>query len=100
MNTASVLWKNQDGFDFLGLYHRKMAYLHKNGRKYRLRSFPSKKALTKMRTRMKEETASRGRLSWLLNLMVDLLNPMIQGWRHFYAHLDVDLSMANRFLSK
>jgi len=104
MNTSksklACLWKSQDGFDFLGFHHRKMPYLHKNGTKYRLRSFPSKKAMKKMRTRVKEETASRGRLNWSLNLMVDLLNPMIQGWRNFYAHLDVDRSMANRFLSK
>ncbi|WP_279513607.1 MULTISPECIES: group II intron maturase-specific domain-containing protein [unclassified Paenibacillus] len=32
--------------------------------------------------------------------MVDLLNPMIQGWRNYYAHLDVDRKMANRFLAK
>ncbi|WP_246358749.1 group II intron maturase-specific domain-containing protein [Paenibacillus phytorum] len=67
---------------------------------YRLRSFPSKKAMKKMRTRLKEETASRGRLNWSLKLMVELLNPMIQGWRNFYAHQDVDRSMANRFLTK
>ncbi|WP_317618290.1 group II intron maturase-specific domain-containing protein [Paenibacillus sp. PL91] len=94
------LWKNQDGFDFLGFHHRKMPYLHKNGTKYRLRSFPSKKAMKKMRTRVKEETATKGRLNWPLKLMVELLNPMIQGWRNFYDHLDVDRSMANRFLSK
>ncbi|MNV78034.1 Group II intron, maturase-specific domain [compost metagenome] len=32
--------------------------------------------------------------------MAELLNPMIQGWRNFYAHQDVDRSMANRFLAK
>lgn len=25
---------------------------------------------------------------------------MIQGWRNYYAHLDVDRGMANRFLAK
>ncbi|MEC0264532.1 group II intron maturase-specific domain-containing protein [Paenibacillus anseongense] len=59
-------------------------------------SFPMKK----MRTRLNEETASRGRLTWPLKQTVELLNPMIQGWRNYYAHLDVDRSMANRFLAK
>ncbi|WP_373463765.1 group II intron maturase-specific domain-containing protein [Paenibacillus sp. V4I9] len=53
-----------------------------------------------MRTRVKEETASRGLLNCQLNMMVKLLNPMIQGWRNYYAHQDVDRSMANRFLGK
>ncbi|WP_373461101.1 reverse transcriptase domain-containing protein [Paenibacillus sp. V4I5] len=48
------LWKNEDGFDFLGFHHRKMPYLHKNGVMYRLRSFPSKKAMKKMRLRVKK----------------------------------------------
>ncbi|MDQ0885888.1 hypothetical protein QFZ81_000976 [Paenibacillus sp. V4I9] len=104
MNTSKSklvsLWKNQDGFDFLGFHHRKMPYLHKTGTKHRLRSFPSKKAMKKMRTRVKEETASRGLLNCQLNMMVKLLNPMIQGWRNYYAHQDVDRSMANRFLGK
>nr|WP_240159887.1 group II intron reverse transcriptase/maturase [Paenibacillus aceris] len=104
MNTSKSklvsLWKNQDGFNFLGFHHRKMPYLHRTGTKYRLRSFPSKKAMKKMRTRVKEETASRGLLNCQLNMMVKLLNPMIQGWRNYYAHQDVDRSMANRFLGK
>ncbi|RKN59704.1 group II intron reverse transcriptase/maturase [Paenibacillus ginsengarvi] len=104
MNTSKsrlvCLWKNQDGFDFLGFHHRKMPYLHKKGTVYRLRSFPSKKAMKKMRLRVKEETASRGLLNWPLNRMVDFLNPMIQGWRNYYAHLDVDRKTSNRFLAK
>ncbi|TCM87929.1 group II intron reverse transcriptase/maturase [Paenibacillus sp. BK033] len=94
------LWQNREGFDFLGFDYRKMPHLHKKGAMYRLRCFPSKKAMKKMRTRVKEETASRGRLQWPLKFMVDLLNPMIQGWRNYYAHLDVDRKMANRFLAK
>nr|WP_275901724.1 reverse transcriptase domain-containing protein [Paenibacillus sp. SYP-B3998] len=35
MNTSKsklvCLWKNQDGFDFLGFHHRKMPHLHKKG---------------------------------------------------------------------
>ncbi|MGO4272233.1 group II intron maturase-specific domain-containing protein, partial [Paenibacillus sp. TAF58] len=33
-------------------------------------------------------------------LMVERLNPMIQGWGNFYAHMDVYRSMSNRFLAK
>lgn len=104
MNTSKSklvsLWRGQEGFDFLGFHHRKMPYLHKKGTIYVLRSFPSKKAMKRMRSRVKEETAPRGRLQWSLQSMVELLNPMIQGWRNYYAHLDVDRKTANRFLAK
>jgi RNA-directed DNA polymerase len=104
MNTSKSklvrLWKNEDGFDFLGFHHRKMPYLHKNGVMYTLRSFPSKKAMKKMRLRVKEETSPRGRLQWSLKLMMEILNPMIQGWRNYYAHLDVDRKKSNDFLAK
>ncbi|MCY9670878.1 reverse transcriptase/maturase family protein, partial [Paenibacillus alginolyticus] len=78
MNTSKSklvrLWKNEDGFDFLGFHHRKMPYLHKNGVMYRLRSFPLKKAMKKIRLCVKEETSPRGGLQWSLKLMVEKLN--------------------------
>ncbi|WP_218103802.1 reverse transcriptase domain-containing protein [Paenibacillus hemerocallicola] len=53
------LWLDKDGFDFLGFHHRRMPGLFKAGKFYDLRSFPSKKAMKKMRAKVKEVSAPR-----------------------------------------
>ena len=63
-----------------------------------LRSFPSRKAIQKMRAKVKEETSPRNRLYWSPEQLIDTLNPRIQGWRNYYA--TVDPGMSRRFLSK
>lgn len=103
MNTSKSklvhLWEGKEGFDFLGYTHRRMPYWVKNGRKYYyLRSIPSRKAMKKMRTKVREELAPRTRLAWSLRDLIAKMNPMIQGWRNYYAAIDE--SMANRFLAK
>jgi group II intron reverse transcriptase/maturase len=93
------LWKDKEGFDFLGHTHRRMPYWGRNGQvMYYLRSFPSSKAMKKMRTRVKEELAPRTRLGWSLRDLIKRMNPIIQGWKNYYAA--VDPGMANRFLNK
>ncbi|MFC5647700.1 group II intron maturase-specific domain-containing protein [Paenibacillus solisilvae] len=63
---------------------------------YILRSYPSKKAMKKMKEKIKEVTEPRNRLFWTMNQMVKELNPKIQGWRNYYA-MD---SFADQFLNK
>jgi RNA-directed DNA polymerase len=93
------LWINKKGFDFLGYHHRRLPMLRKGGWvAHILRSFPSEKAMKKMRTQVKEVTAPRNRLMWSLNDMVKVLNPKIQGWRNYYAAIDPGIS--NGFLCK
>lgn len=65
---------------------------------YDLRSIPSKKAMKKMRDKVKEVTAPRARLYWSPKQMVDKLNPVIQGWKNYYGR--VDPGMSNKFLLK
>ena len=95
------LWieeKNQ-GFDFLGYHHRRLPAYRKGGKKaWILRSFPSKKAMKKMRSKVKEVTAPRKKLTRTLNELVEELNPKIQGWRNYYAK--ADKGSANGFLRK
>lgn len=92
------LWLDKDGFDFLGFHHRRMPRLFKAGTFYDLRSFPSKKAMKKMRAKVKEISAPRSVLYWSPKQMVDNLNPIIQGWRNYYG--SVDPGMSNKFLTK
>lgn len=103
MNTTKSrlvnIWTDADGFDFLGYHHRRLPLIRKSGvRSYILRSYPSKKAMKKMKSVVKEETAPRNRLHWSMNDMVKKLNPKIQGWRNYYSAIDPQCS--NRFLSK
>jgi RNA-directed DNA polymerase len=100
MNTTKSklinLWDDKVGFDFLGMHHRKIPKQVKGKDRYMLRSYPSKKAMKKMKEKVKEVTEPRNRLFWTMNKMVEELNPKIQGWRNYYA-MD---SFADLFLNK
>lgn len=93
------IWDDTQGFDFLGHHHRRLPVMRKGGITARvLRTFPSKKAMKKMRTKVKEVTSPRSLLKRPMNDIVGMLNPIIQGWRNYYA--GIDPGAANRFLSK
>ncbi|MDQ0192377.1 group II intron reverse transcriptase/maturase [Paenibacillus wynnii] len=100
MNTSKSklinLWGDKEGFDFLGMHHRKISKQIKGRNIHLLRSYPSKKAMKKMRQKVKEITEPRSRLSWSMNQIVKVLNPRIQGWKNYYA-FD---SFADKFLDK
>lgn len=100
MNTTKSklinLWDDKVGFDFLGMHHRKIPKQVKGEDRNMLRSYPSKKAMKKMKEKVKEVTEPRNRLFWTMNKMVEELNPKIQGWRNYYA-MD---SFADLFLNK
>ncbi|MFB5764131.1 group II intron reverse transcriptase/maturase [Paenibacillus medicaginis] len=103
MNTSKSklvnLWEGKEGFDFLGHTHRRMPYWGKNGRiLYYFRSCPSRKAMKKMRDKVKEAFKQRGILQWSLDDMIKHMNPKIQGWKNAYAKCDP--WTANRFLAK
>jgi len=96
------LWKGKknEGFDFLG-YHHKRLPVYRQGRgqtAWVLRSFPSRKAMKKMRSKVKEVTAPKKKLAGTLDDMVRELNPKIQGWRNYYTK--ADKGCANGFLRK
>ncbi|WP_182540677.1 group II intron maturase-specific domain-containing protein [Fontibacillus panacisegetis] len=91
------LWGEKQGFDFLGMHHRKIPKKLKGNKTVSiLRSFPSKKAMKGMRQKVKEATEPRNRLFWAMNKVVEELNPKIQGWKNYYG-LD---TFADLFLNK
>jgi len=100
MNTSKSklinLWDDKEGFDFLGMHHRKIPKQIKGTERHILRSYPSKKAMKKMKEKVKEVTEPRNRLFWTMDKMVEELNPKIQGWKNYYA-MD---SFADLFLNK
>ena len=93
------IWQCDQGFDFLGHHLRRMPVWRKGGKVARiLRCIPSKKAMKKMRSKVKEATAPRHLLPKKINEIIKSLNPKIIGWRNYYGK--VDKGAANRFLAK
>ena len=93
------IWEDDQGFDFLGHHFRRLPVMRKGGKEARiLRCFPSKKAMKKMRTKVKEATAARYLLPKKIDDVIKELNPKIRGWRNYYAK--VDPGVANSFLAK
>jgi RNA-directed DNA polymerase len=107
MNTTKSklinLWDDKEGFDFLGMSHRKIPKQIKGTERHILRSYPSKKAMKKMKEKVKEVTEPRNRLFWTMNKMVEELNPKIQGWRNYYggdAFADLFLNKIDWYIRK
>lgn len=72
------LWDDTQGFDFLGMHHRKIPKMLKGNKVVSiLRSYPSKKVMKNMRQKVKEVTEPRNRLHRTMNRMVEELNPKI-----------------------
>jgi RNA-directed DNA polymerase len=93
------IWQCDQGFDFLGHHLRRMPIWRKGGKVARiLRCVPSKKAMKKMRLKVKEATAPRHILYKKMNEIIKSLNPKISGWRNYYGK--VDKGAAKGFLSK
>lgn len=80
------LWDGKEGFDFLGFHHRRKQSETAKGQKYNeTHQFPSKKAMNKMRQKIREVFASRVMLLLDVRDMVDILNPKIVGMRNYYG---------------
>ena len=65
-----------DGFDFLGFHHRMVRSL-KYGKVYCHR-WPSRRAMTSVRTKVKAMTAPRDRRKWPMEALVKELNPVLR----------------------
>ena len=72
----------KDGFDFLGFYHRQM----KSGRlkRYYLQKWPSKKAMKRLRAKVRDVLGRRFTLPWSLSDIVKRLNPLLRGWMNYF----------------
>jgi hypothetical protein len=79
------IWDDTDGFDFLGLHHRKFPVRKKGGFKiYVMSHIPSKKAMKKMREKIKEFVGKNNKLFLSMEDIVEGLNRRLQGFKNYY----------------
>ena len=80
------MWDGQEGFDFLGMHHRRKTVETKYGRKYQETfQFPSRKAMKKMKAAIKENVNSRRLLKLDMKVLIKNINPKITGWKNYYS---------------
>jgi len=80
------LWTGEEGFDFLGMHHRKTkAETSKGQVYYTTQQWLCHKAEERIREVGKERLASPNMRHCSFQEHVEYLNPKIQGWRNDYA---------------
>lgn len=80
------MWDGKEGFDFLGMHHRRISGFTREGiRYYTVYQFPTDKAMKKMRFKVKEVIGKRSVLIKSLQELVKELNPILRGWRNYYG---------------
>ena len=87
MKTKIVcMWDGKEGFDFLGMHHRRMTAETKQGKRYQeTYQYPSRKAMKKMKAAIKSNVNSRRLLVAREEDLIKNLNPKITGWRNYYT---------------
>lgn len=79
------MWDGKEGFDFLGIHHRRMVSETSKGATYKETfQYPSKKAMKKMKSAIKENVNRRSLLVASEEVLIKTLNPKITGWRNYY----------------
>jgi RNA-directed DNA polymerase len=79
------MWDGKEGFDFLGIHHRRFTKMKKNGKPYgETYQYPSKKAMKKMKSAIKENINQRNKLPKSEEELIKVMNPKIVGWRNYY----------------
>ncbi|MBY0014611.1 group II intron reverse transcriptase/maturase [Paenibacillus typhae] len=79
------LWTGDEGFDFLGMHHRKTKAETSQGKVYyTTQQWLTKKAEERIRGVVKERLAPPSMRSKSFAEQVEWLNPKIQGWRNYY----------------
>ena len=80
------MWDGEEGFDFLGMYHKRMTKTTREGKKYRCTGqIPSNKAMNKMRETVRRVVCRRSVLACDVEKLIKELNPIIRGWRNYYG---------------
>jgi RNA-directed DNA polymerase len=77
-----MLANGAEGFDFLGYHHRLV--MSRRWRKRYCQRWPSRRAMTAVRTKIRAITAVRSRLKWPIGRVVAELNPVLRGWSNYF----------------
>ncbi|MDP4096525.1 group II intron reverse transcriptase/maturase [Paenibacillus sp. P96] len=97
------LWTGEEGFDFLGMHHRKTkAENSKRQVYYTTQQWLSKKAEERIRGVVKERLAPPNMRHKPLQEHVEWLNPKIQGWRNYYytVHSRRKMAKLDRYIEQ
>ncbi|MFG6414244.1 group II intron reverse transcriptase/maturase [Roseateles sp. DC23W] len=105
----AVLTQGQEGFDFLGCHlHKRMSgrlWQQKGLKRYYLQNWPSRKAMNRVRERVRGLTP-RGRCHEDVRSVIAQLNPVLRGWGQYFQtgnaanhFLDVDNYVVGRLRS-
>ena len=80
------MWDGKEGFDFLGMHHRRMTTETSKGQLYKeTYQYPSRKAMKKMKAEIKKNVNSRSLLVAKEEDLIKNLNPKITGWKNYYS---------------
>lgn len=80
------LWTGKEGFDFLGMHHRKTkAETSKGHVYYTTQQWLCKKAEQHIRDVIKEQLAPPKARVQSIKQHVEWLNPRVRGWRNYYS---------------
>jgi hypothetical protein len=78
------LSKGQQGFDFLGFHHHKVASWRRRGRYY-LQRWPATRAMNAIRAKVREATDRRF-VGYSLEWIVGNLNRVLRGWGAYFRY--------------
>lgn len=79
------MWDGKEGFDFLGMHHRRMTTETEHGKTFQeTYQYPCKKAMKKIKATVKVNVNSRQLLVAKEEDLIKNLNPKIMGWRNYY----------------
>jgi RNA-directed DNA polymerase len=84
--TVVDLREGREGFDFLGCHFRARVsgrMLERGERRYYLHRWPSQRAMTRVRGKIKAKTG-RGRAGQDLREIIADLNPVLRGWGNYF----------------
>ena len=80
------MWDGKEGFDFLGMHHRRMTTETKQGSTFQeTYQYPSRKAMKKMKSAIKSNVNSRSLLVASEEDLIKNMNPKITGWKNYYT---------------
>ena len=80
------MWDGKEGFDFLGMHHRRMTTETRQGNTFQeTYQYPSRKAMKKMKSAIKSNVNSRSLLIAREEDLIKNLNPKITGWKNYYT---------------
>ena len=80
------LWTGEQGFDFLGMHHRKTKAETSKGKVYyTTQQWLTKKAEQHIRDVVKERLAPPSVRGLSVESHIEYLNPKIRGWKNYYA---------------